>query len=66
MENAYERSKEILTPKEFSEAITELHKLSRLREKCAPQHLIEVAADYYRLHSKVVDAYTNMWEKAEK
>ncbi len=62
--NAYERSPDIFTPEEMEQALTGLHDLAKAIAKANGHAKTMFAGNYYRLYSKVVDSYKNMWEKA--
>ena len=64
--NAYDKSDEILTPEEFTQALKGLRDYSRAISQSNGEILLMHAGSYYRLFSKVVDSYNNMWEKHEK
>jgi hypothetical protein len=63
--SAYERSEEILTPAEFTQELKGLQDYARAMGQSNGEILLMHAGSYHRLFSKLVDSYTNMWEKAK-
>lgn len=62
--NAYDQFDGVLTPDEMEQALTGLHDLAKAIVQSNGHAKTMFAANYYRLHSKVVDSYKNMWKKA--
>lgn len=62
---AYERSEEILNPDDFVKSLKGLHDYAQAIAGANGHAKVMHAGSYYRLFSKVVDSYLNMWEKTE-
>jgi hypothetical protein len=65
-QNAYEKSEEIVTPVDFEKnlkTVAELYHAQRISS--GPQKVL-LAGEFYRGYAKLIDSYTNIWEKVEK
>jgi len=65
-QNAYEKSNEAVTPVEFEKHLKTVAELYHAQRISSGSQKVLLAGEFYRGYTKLVDAYSNMWEKAEK
>ena len=65
-QNAYDRSEEIATPVDFEKHLKTVAELYHAQRISSGQQKVLLAGEFYRGYAKLVDSYTNLWEKVEK
>jgi hypothetical protein len=65
-QNAYEKSEEIVTPVDFEKSLKTVAELYHAQRISSGPQKVLLAGEFYRGYAKLIDSYTNIWEKVEK
>ncbi len=63
---AYEKSEEIVAPVDFEKNLKTVAELYHAQRISSGTQKVLLAGEFYRGYAKLVDSYTNIWEKVEK
>jgi hypothetical protein len=63
---AYEKSEEIVAPVDFEKNLKTVAELYHAQRISSGSQKVLLAGEFYRGYAKLVDSYTNIWEKVEK